>query len=64
MAPRARQLAPDHEVVTVLPAKPGLVQHRTRAGDTVEGEHGHEGFTWTTLADPDGNLFCIATHPA
>lgn len=29
----------------------------TQVGDRTEG-----GFRWVTLADPDGNQFCVATH--
>jgi len=30
------------------------------AGATVQGEHDMDGFVWTVLADPDGNLFCVS----
>ena len=30
------------------------------AGATVVGVREEGGFTWTTLADPDGNQFCLA----
>ena len=29
-------------------------------GATLVGERAHDGFSWTTLADPDGNQFCLA----
>ncbi|MBM7369479.1 VOC family protein [Gordonia hydrophobica] len=33
------------------------------AGATVIEERSMgDGFVWTTLADPDGNEFCVATH--
>lgn len=31
------------------------------AGATRVGEHEIEGFAWVTLADPDGNQFCVAS---
>ena len=30
------------------------------AGATLVGVREEGGFTWTTLADPDGNQFCLA----
>lgn len=30
-----------------------------RLGATHVGERSMEGFAWTTLADPDGNQFCV-----
>jgi hypothetical protein len=32
----------------------------TRQWDVLEE---HEHVQWTTLADPEGNLFCVAEHP-
>jgi predicted enzyme related to lactoylglutathione lyase len=32
------------------------------AGASFVAEHEHDGFGWTTLADPDGNQFCVAEH--
>ncbi|RCK68712.1 VOC family protein [Desertihabitans brevis] len=31
-----------------------------RAGATEVGRHEAEGFRWVTLADPQGNQFCVA----
>ena len=33
------------------------------AGATLVAEHELEGFAWTTLADPDGNQFCVSGRP-
>ena len=38
------------------------VARLTAAGTSLVGEHEHDGFAWTTLADPDGNQFCVAEH--
>ena len=32
------------------------------AGATLVAERGDESFRWITLADPQGNQFCIARH--
>ena len=32
------------------------------AGASLIAEHGDESFRWVTLADPQGNQFCIAQH--
>lgn len=32
------------------------------AGATLVAERGDESFRWITLADPQGNQFCIAQH--
>ncbi|MFT3888107.1 MAG: VOC family protein [Arachnia sp.] len=32
------------------------------AGATLVGDRGDESFRWVTLADPQGNQFCIAQH--
>jgi predicted enzyme related to lactoylglutathione lyase len=32
------------------------------AGATLVAERGDESFRWVTLADPQGNQFCIAKH--
>ncbi len=32
------------------------------AGATLVAERGDESFRWVTLADPQGNQFCIAQH--
>lgn len=34
------------------------------AGATLVGDRGDENFRWVTLADPQGNQFCIAKHGA
>jgi len=40
------------------------VERLTAAGATVVGEQSvPSGFTWTTLQDPAGNEFCVATAP-
>jgi hypothetical protein len=31
-----------------------------KLGATVLGEHEVPGLTWTVLADPEGNEFCVA----
>ena len=36
------------------------VSRLTAAGATVVAEHEFGGTAWTTLADPDGNQFCVA----
>lgn len=33
-----------------------------KAGATLIGDRGDENFRWVTLADPQGNRFCIAKH--
>ncbi|GAA4848135.1 VOC family protein [Luteimicrobium xylanilyticum] len=38
------------------------VERLVGEGATVVGENAVGDFTWTTLADPDGNLFDVATH--
>lgn len=35
------------------------VQRLIAAGASLIGERAVEGFAWTTLADPDGNEFCV-----
>lgn len=37
------------------------VQRLIAAGATLIAEREMPGFSWTTLADPDGNQFCVAT---
>ena len=37
-----------------------LIAEWVAAGATHLGRRGEEGFAWDTLADPDGNQFCIA----
>ena len=34
------------------------------AGATLVGRRGDESFRWVTLADPDGNQFCVAGRQA
>lgn len=36
------------------------VARLTAVGATLVAEHDLDGFRWVTLADPDGNLFCIS----
>ncbi|GAC69702.1 VOC family protein [Gordonia soli] len=36
------------------------VARLTSVGATVVDEHAMEGFRWVTLADPDGNQFCVS----
>ncbi|WP_341267364.1 VOC family protein [Gordonia malaquae] len=48
----------DFGVDDMAAAVAGLVS----AGATVVGERSMPGFTWTTLADPEGNEFCVAEH--
>ncbi len=36
-------------------------QRLVDAGATHFGEHEIDGFAWITLADPDGNQFCVAS---
>jgi predicted enzyme related to lactoylglutathione lyase len=40
--------------------RPAEVERLTRMGATVVGEESVPGMTWTVLADPDGNEFCVA----
>lgn len=37
------------------------VERLVAAGATLVAEHGDEGFAWTTLADPQGNQFCVSS---
>lgn len=37
-----------------------VVQELVDAGATLVGERGDESFRWVTLADPQGNQFCVA----
>lgn len=36
------------------------VERLLAAGATLVGRRGDESFAWVTLADPDGNEFCVA----
>ena len=36
------------------------VERLLAVGATLVGRRGDENFTWVTLADPDGNQFCVA----
>jgi predicted enzyme related to lactoylglutathione lyase len=36
------------------------VARLTAAGASFIGDREHDGFGWTTLADPDGNQFCVS----
>ncbi len=38
----------------------GSVAQLVAAGATLVAEREFEGFLWTTLADPDGNEFCVS----
>ena len=38
------------------------VERLIAAGASLVAEHEEGGFGWTTLADPDGNQFCVAQH--
>lgn len=38
------------------------VERLVGLGATVVHDKSEYGFTWTTLTDPDGNEFCVATH--
>ncbi|MGW5049980.1 VOC family protein [Actinokineospora sp. NPDC004072] len=38
------------------------VERLVALGATELGEHTVPGLTWTVLADPEGNEFCVATH--
>ena len=40
----------------------GEVARLESAGATLVGRRGDESFRWVTMADPDGNQFCIAAH--
>ncbi|PWJ24051.1 hypothetical protein ATK17_0134 [Branchiibius hedensis] len=40
------------------------VSRLTTAGATLVADHEIGGTAWTTLADPDGNQFCVAGAPA
>lgn len=40
--------------------RPQEVSRLTAAGARVVEEHEFGSVAWTTLADPDGNLFCVA----
>jgi predicted enzyme related to lactoylglutathione lyase len=39
------------------------VERLVAAGATLVGDRGDEHFRWVTLADPQGNQFCVAAHP-
>ena len=44
------------------PDAPAAVAELVAAGATHVAEHGEpDGFTWTVLADPHGNQFCVST---
>jgi predicted enzyme related to lactoylglutathione lyase len=38
------------------------VERMVSAGATIVGDRGDESFRWVTLADPQGNQFCVTTH--
>lgn len=38
------------------------VQRLLGLGATIVGERAEHGFEWTTLADPEGNEFCVAAE--
>ena len=40
--------------------RPAEVERLTKLGAAVLGEESIHGLTWTVLADPDGNEFCVA----
>ncbi len=41
----------------------GEVARVVELGATLKGRHEEWGVTWATLADPEGNEFCIGLHP-
>ena len=43
--------------------RPAAVSSLVEAGATVVYEGAWQGLTWTTLADPDGNLFDVTDTP-
>ena len=43
------------------PALDAEVARLTAAGATVVGDRGDESFRWVTLADPQGNEFCVSS---
>jgi predicted enzyme related to lactoylglutathione lyase len=40
--------------------RPAEVERLVKLGATMLGEESVPGLTWTVLADPDGNEFCVA----
>jgi predicted enzyme related to lactoylglutathione lyase len=38
------------------------VDRLVELGATVRGEHDVPGLSWTILADPEGNEFCVGSH--
>ena len=40
---------------------PAAVERAVALGATVVRDHEQEGQTWQTLADPEGNLFCLVS---
>lgn len=40
-------------------ALPGAVERAVGLGASLVEHHEQQGQTWTTLADPEGNLFCL-----
>jgi predicted enzyme related to lactoylglutathione lyase len=42
--------------------RPAEVERLTALGATVVAEHTFPGLTWTVMADPEGNEFCVAGH--
>ena len=40
----------------------GEVDRLVAAGATIVGRRGDENFRWVTLADPQGNQFCVAAQ--
>ena len=46
------------------PDRAAEVQRLIAAGATLIAEREMPEFSWTTLADPDGNQFCVATAGA
>ncbi len=46
----------------VVPDIDAEAERLVAAGATNLGERGGAGFRWITLADPDGNQFCVAAQ--
>ena len=43
-----------------VPDRTATAQELLADGATLVAERAEHGFTWTVLADPDGNQFCLA----
>jgi predicted enzyme related to lactoylglutathione lyase len=53
-----RRLHLDADVPDIEAAKARIVE----LGGSVVADREMQGFRWTTMADPEGNEFCIASH--